>query len=733
VSVEHALASQARYWGGHANLVVPLFDGISIDEVFWRVIRQYDPDVIALHAPTVGDVEEMAPSLHEGAISELRSSLVRDGFDDVRVEEHLQEVGNELFWNVGLPADFAQALVRWVAPFHHRADPRSVLVNGSDAVPHELIDVLRLTSLPPRFENVRISTDPVDQLLLTGSVGRFTRPLARGLVERGVAVEERELQNLTEAVPYLWPRDRSACPLTLPEWGLARRGGAGLVDVPVVVVGDDPRDWLLYRGLQTLRPLIYWLPASRFGERFFIDRLLHELRWVARNAGGQGPVSVLTAVSEAAAEQAVGETLATSRGRQDAPEPRRADWRDYVPRAPFWPADPRSIRTTALLRSAGTTEELPTPAPTSISPDDLLSSGWVVDVDVRDWCTFRHPHLGAKVLPGAFASSHDQRVSAGGACYFGLAAFVQTGLGLENALSRRQLAPLPVLDALSEALSAEGWTVTLSDKGAYTQRSAQLLGGVERLVGALRSDTTRALLDTYLSDHRSSVPGCFLTDTRRRYLSLEEAAEVLGDAAEKVVNDLYDLGALNRGHVLKCEQCRATSFYSLTEHQRFVCRRCRHEQRATRKSWLNEPEPVFRYELAEVIYQLLDNDGDVPLLAAYDYFVSMLGARDRRPLDFGFEIEVVSPDGAQSEHDIVAVWGSDLWLGEATKKPNLGPGEVGRLRRLNEVAGLVAARGVLFATTGEFSVRTRERVSSVFAAWPQPEVAFVERLPITPA
>jgi hypothetical protein len=43
----------------------------------------------------------------------------------------------------------------------------------------------------------------------------------------------------------------------------------------------------------------------------------------------------------------------------------------------------------------------------------------------------------------------------------------------------------------------------------------------------------------------------------------------------------------------------------------------------------------------------------------------------------------------------------------------------------------LAARGVLFfATTGEFSVRTRERVNSIFARWPRPEIDIVERLPI---
>jgi hypothetical protein len=732
-SVEHALACQARYWGGHGNLVVPLVDGLAADEVFWRLIRQYDPDLIALHAPTLGDVEEIAPALCEAAISRLRTSLARDGFDGPRIEEHVREVRGELFWDVDLPADLGQGLVRWVAPFHHRSEPRSILMNGSDSVAHELTDVLKLTTLPPRFENLRISTHPVDQLLLTGSVGRFTRSTARCLVERGVSVEERELQSLTEAVGHLWPRERSACPLTLPETGLARRAGAGLIEVPLVVVGDDPRDWLLYKGLQTLRPLVYWLPESRFDERFFIELLLHELHWVARSAGvGEASVSVVSASSGDAAERATAEILPMTRNRRDALGPQLADWRDFVPRAPFWPADPRSIRTTPLLRSAGTTEELPTPIPAAFAPDDLVSSGWVVDVDVRDWSTFRHPLLGARVLPGSFASPHDQRVSAGGPSYFGLAAFVQTGLGLENALSRRQLAPMPVLDALSEALSGEGWSIRLSDKGAYAQRSAQLLGGVEELAQALRDQQVRLLLDAYMSDRRSNAPGLFLTDTRRRYLSLEEAAALLGDSAEDVVNRLYASGALTRGHALKCEQCRATSFYSLTEHQRFTCRRCRHEQRATRASWLGDPEPIFRYELAEVIYQLLDNDGDIALLAAYDYFVSMLGARDRRPLDLGFEIEVISSDGMKSEHDIVAVWGSDLWLGEATKNEDLGSQEVARLRRLKDLAELLAARGVLFATTGEFSTRTRERVNSVFGSWPQPEVAIVERLVVAP-
>src|SRR5204863_7681316 len=112
---------------------------------------------------------------------------------------------------------------------------------------------------------------------------------ARALAERGVAVEDHELDSLMQLVAALWPRDRSSIPLAMAETGLARRAGASRIDVPVVVVGDHPRDWLLYRGLQTLRPLVYWLPASRLDETHFVDRLLDELRWAARTAGGDGP------------------------------------------------------------------------------------------------------------------------------------------------------------------------------------------------------------------------------------------------------------------------------------------------------------------------------------------------------------------------------------------------------------------------------------------------------------
>jgi hypothetical protein len=258
-----------------------------------------------------------------------------------------------------------------------------------------------------------------------------------------------------------------------------------------------------------------------------------------------------------------------------------------------------------------------------------------------------------------------------------------------------------------------------------------LFGGFEALASALRSQPTRTLLDAYLTDSRRNDPGIFLSDTGRRYLSLREAAPLIeGADVPSLVADLYDHAVLVRGHVLKCEYCRATSFYSLDEEQRFTCVRCRTDQRATRFSWLSEPEPEFRYALNEVLFQFLRNNGQLPLLAANDHFGSGRNGRERAPFDIAFEVELTSPDGQRREHDILATWGTELWIGEATVGDRLEDGnadELGRLNRLAETAHSLSARGVLLVTTRDrFSERTRGNVGTVFTDPLWPEVIYVE-------
>jgi hypothetical protein len=729
--VEHALASQMRVWGGTSNLVVPTGWEVADDEVFWRVVDRYDPDIVGLHVPVYGDLEDVAPDQYGQALARLEERLTELGFDEDAQANEKSRFRNQPAWMWDISSALRSQLVKRVAPLHlNETGPRDVHLDGTSEPAYPLVDVTALREIPGSVLDISTTLDELDQLLLTHAVGRLVPPLKRALEGREVAISPVVIEHEQVLFGHLWPNQRMVSdytyPNSLPATGLAQRLFIEERGQVVVVVGDDRRDFLLFHGLSRLRPYIYWLPSRRMNNEPFIRELTEATRRAAQGSGANA-ISVTTASSDEDASAAV-ELLNDLPGR-GLPEASRVEWSSLVPRSSLSVADARSERRVSLLRHEGETQDLPTPVPASVSSDDPFSLRWMVDVEIQGWKPARHPSLAREVFRGPLVSSMDSRASLTGPAYFGLSPLTQAFLGLEGSTARPRLRPRPVVEQVSDVLRPLGWEASLSDKGAFALHSARLFGGVEELSVALRVEAKRRLLDAYLTPTTTNDPGRFLKDTRRRYLSLAEAGGVVGEGdISALAADLYDRGVLVRGHILKCEQCRATSFYSLTEEQEFSCVRCRTVQRATRFSWLGTPEPDFRYALAEVLYQFLDNNGHLPLLAAYEQFV-VGRSRERQPFDFAFEVDLTSPEGELSEHDIVALWGAELWLGEATVGERLGKTnaeEIERLGRLKEVAEALSVRGLIFATTGEFSSATKQNVKAAFTDPVWPEIAYVE-------
>jgi hypothetical protein len=733
--VEHALAGQTRVWGGTYNLVVPGGWELGEDELFWRLVDRFDPDVVGLHLPTYADVEDIAPANYTEAVEQVDEQLRDLGFDEGTRAAEIGRLRDNVFWEMDLPHELYVKLVERVAPLRLGGDdPRTVYLNGTASPPYPLTDVAELLQLPDGVLDIRSTLDHVDQLLLTHGLGRLLPSFRNALEERGVAMREVLIEHEELVFTHIWPprhvAEAFSYPRLLGERGLGRRISFAARDQVVVVVGDEPRDFLLFHGLSRLRADVYWLPAARLDNHTFVRELSEAIWHAAREMGGGGELAVTTASSREAATAAI-ETLDGVPGRR-TPDAASVDWRALIPQSYVWSGDPKSERRVSLLRHGGETQELQTPPPVSISiPDDDPSKlRWMVDVEVQGWRPARHAALGSQVLRGPVVTDHDVRASAHGPSYFGLGPFVQAFLGLEGSTARPRLRPRTVAEQVADVLQPLGWQVSLSDKGAYALQSARLFGGVDELGKALRSGATRTLLDAYLTPTTTNDPGIYLKDTRRRYMSLAEAGDLVEGADVATLGAaLYDRGVLVRGHILKCEHCRATSFYSLTEDQRFTCVRCRTVQRATRFSWLEKPEPEFRYALNEVLFQFLDNNGDLPLLAAYDHFV-VGRERERLPFDIAFELELTPPAGGLREHDIVATLGAELWIGEATVTDSLGPTnieEVERISRLAESARALSVRGVLLITTSQsFSARTKQSVANAFPDPVWPEVAYRE-------
>jgi hypothetical protein len=466
-------------WGGVFNLVVPTTPELADDELFWRLVDRFDPDVVALHLPTYADVEEFAPELHAEAVAKADQQLREAGFDED--ETRATEIARrreQPFWMMELPAAVRSRLVERVALLHLGEDePNTFHVDGTAAPPYPLMDVGLVRELPAAVLDIASSVDDVDRLSLTHAVGRLLSSFKTHLEERAVTLNEVSIEREAISLGHIWPRPRVVSefgyPRALSDIGLARRISVADRDQLIVVVGDEPRDFLLYHGLSRLRPYVYWLPATRLDSQLYLRELAGAASHAFRTGIGAGDVAVTTASSAEAAGAAV-EILRGANGNP-ALETRLVDWRALVPKSNLWALDARSERRVSLFRHEGETQELPTPPPVSVSTDDPSQTRWMVDVEVLGWRPARHRSLGEQVLRGPVVTSHDARTSSVGPTYFGLAPLVQAFLGLEGSSSRPRLRPRAVAEQVSDVLQPLGWEVSLSDKAHTVFRARACL------------------------------------------------------------------------------------------------------------------------------------------------------------------------------------------------------------------------------------------------------------------
>jgi hypothetical protein len=266
---------------------------------------------------------------------------------------------------------------------------------------------------------------------------------------------------------------------------------------------------------------------------------------------------------------------------------------------------------------------------------------------------------------------------------------------LEAMVLRPSLYPLSLEEQLAAVLKSQGWNCTISDKGIYARESMQLFGGFDALCQALRDPSTKKVIDAYRA---SNGPGARLSLDKRRYLKLDQLCGLLkvdieDSEAMKPLRRLIDSEVLSPGVVLRCRRCRQRAWHrrSLVT-DRFTCERCSLEQPVDREASSGYDEPPISYRLAEVVFQLLENHGQLPLLAINDQFS---GSRVR-PRGHTFELDIETAEGERKEVDMFYSDGSDLWIGEASIN---GRFDEGKLEFLARLATVLNAHGILLATS----------------------------------
>ena len=267
-----------------------------------------------------------------------------------------------------------------------------------------------------------------------------------------------------------------------------------------------------------------------------------------------------------------------------------------------------------------------------------------------------------------------------------------------------------------------GYRLEESAAGRYRRLTTDLWGGFDALHKDWADARTRALLKSWLSKERSGTdPG--ISTGSRRYLSLDDSLTASGIAIEDL-RGMFDRylkrGILRRGLVLTCAHCLNTDWYPLDDiAQSFMCSRCRTVAAITKASWRADhrhadpaPEPTFYYGLAEVAYQALDHDADVPIRALGD-----LRPNPEALVQDATDSEALRGD-QRFELDLLALVDGRVIIGEAKKGDrlaNTAREEVRQIRNLAEIAESITADEVVFATADAWRPATRCRIAEEFS------------------
>lgn len=714
-----ALRAQTITWGGAGNLLVPWTPDLLERREFWAICRALDPDVVLVNSSAAADVIDLLPDLGASEDEAFRVRAREQGFPEQGIEDALTRARRE-------PVDVApaKALLTTLAqrlPLLQRSG-RAVFKHASARTGSGFpcVGVTQLADRPAWVGSYTLRGDADLQLLLATEQGDVHPEAAQALRVTGTKVSdwpgESGRRGALQTVFGQRASQAPPAPFALSELGLRWFSPAGEpVPRPTVVVGDDPWDFCLAYALRRLTGVAWWLPSAYASEDEVLDLLSDRVSELAEGAEGGNVVSL----SDAAATERAREGLEARRVFDFTW--RHADATELFERPPNQLlTGPGGLESFPLVE--GSTGHLPPQLP-KVRASENARLYWMAELDGTTWQPLpdgRISDLLVRDAPGYRSSV--VRPTLRGVAYL-CPHFLRAGPeDLEGETVRPRLAVLSMHEMLAAILSEENYRLVPSDKGRYAEQSGQLIGGTDELHRMVDDPAWMTFLASLRSPAERECAGGWALNDGRLYFTFAEIDARLERAALSTTSaGLVESGLLRRGLVYKCPLCLLSAFYEAEELGFGLrCARCRRPFSLSDPGWIPAEEPVWRYRLAEILWQLLEHNGDLPLRALRQHLG--FGTDRRIPRAMLHEHEVVSVKGGSPiELDICAQRGSELWIGEAKIAASMGSSreEVRKLKGLAHVARLLRPAGVLLVTAAEqWSQRTADRATEILGDLP---------------
>lgn len=757
----------SQMWGGAQNILIPCSQEGQIPDLFWPLLRAFDPDIVAHYHITLRDMQFASPKNFEKWSQGQLEKAARGGKEDIESLQRLFDSDSFLDspWGNWAPSEETNKRMESELSVDPMFGPPSELFSA--AGPNRFGFSLAESILGYRDSGcVILQGDELPlhaQLMIQDRIGSFPKEHVDLLRKSGMNVScldvtETHIEQIAEVccLGYAEPRNRAASRRFLehlgerakeePKWSGAvlshmfplykstikcqwrRHFSKESFTAPlVVVVGDSLQDYCLGMALRRLTGMAIWVPSTVSGNKkashSFWLRLLQEIASLERHSNARTETWLTSAsivldelgafVSPCQSELPLSLlpnlAIKEHRGIKLPPSQRlfHETLNNMLRYEPF-------VGDTMVAR-------LETPIPTDCVTSDVDAVSWFVDVHVVGHQLPADARLGHLVEKSKKDSGQRVRCSSAGVSYFSHGVGIRfASLRIDEVVQRPQLRCPDALEVFRYLLEVSGGEARISSAGQYERACLDIFGGLEELHAVFANKARNGVLEAFRSKADSDErPGVFLKGLDRRFLTItdiQRAASIESAVeARELIDDWIRRSVLSRGLILQCEQCSHSAWYHLEVlGSAFLCQRCRHANIIVQRSWKKPTEePCWYYDLAEVVYQFVNHNGIAPIIALHKL------SENTRSFLFTPELQIQLDDDIQVEIDLWAIADGQIIIGEANTtgvlSENAG-GERKKLEKLRRVVELVSASRFVVATTApNWRAGTRSRLDEAFS------------------
>lgn len=714
-TVLRIIGAFSETWGGFQWIMIP-YSGRPLSDEWKRVLRAYDPDLLAHYGHTYADWAEVdnqgwkerwAGRFED--LGEARDTYVQGRRNDPFTLSWSPEEEPFRFFPPGSLGE----ILRCTSPFvEELGGEEEVLVNSvtlgnpllPDTVPVQLLRTIGAGTevLQPTCDLPGTTLDLIAATFLgrynhsrlpvlgTSSEGRATlsvKPVPTAdLSGHRWAIRERDRGWATGAKrDGLWPFDVTANEHIPFTWLRRAGGGRALENLSLrFVVGSTLEDFCFFYALSRLRPRIVWLPTAD-------EALLKEL--VEGIYGKPAPVdrtkpALYTSLS-LSQEQARGTIEELGWVAANGGEDKLVDTFEGVPLQSVSPATmiPRGLRRRYRLRGplgehlgpffdgvAGTS--LSPPIPIAVATLPASQANWVVEFAISGFLP--PPRREVSDLLSLAMGGHRHavfpfergtvRMSDDGVAVQVPSSMFRSGAPVEDVLLPLQLLRPDDRSVFLTLARATDLTLEPSDKGRYTDEALRVLGGLDEAAEFFRDASREAILTAFLAKEGES--GRWVPADGRRVLTSDDIRMVLNTSVEEAAtlgDGLILRRAASRGICLRCERCSRATWYPLRAlADDFRCVFCQRRQRMLGRSMVRshpDGSPTIFLRLEEMIAQARTHHCTLTILALR----ALKAIADRMQSGFHYVTETNlkrEGKGLVGEVDFLAVVDGRFILGE---------------------------------------------------------------------